>query len=121
MTTLAKGAGLGVVAVAAALLTAVDAAAAAGCRVSHAVTHTWQGGFGAAVAVTNLGDPVGGWALGFSFPAGQTITQIWNGVQTQSGSAVTVRDAGYNAALATGGTASFGFNGAGTGANPAAF
>ncbi|GAA3338200.1 rhamnogalacturonan lyase [Amorphoplanes nipponensis] len=123
MRTITKVAGLSVVAVGAALLSAVNASAAAGCRVSYAVTSTWQGGFGAAVEITNLGDPVNGWTLGWSFPSGQTVTQAWNGVATQSGAAVTVRDAGYNAAVATGATVSFGFNGAATGANtdPMAF
>ncbi|RSM67682.1 cellulose-binding protein [Actinoplanes sp. ATCC 53533] len=99
------------------------ASAAAGCRVAYTVTSQWQGGFGAAVAVTNLGDPVTSWTLGWSFPSGQTVTQLWNGVVSQSGAAVTVRDAGYNAAIATGASASFGFNGAWTGSNavPAAF
>jgi rhamnogalacturonan endolyase len=117
MATIGKIAGLGVVALGAALLTAVDANAAAGCRVAYAVTNTWQGGFGASVEITNLGDPVNGWTLGFSFPSGQTVTQLWNGVVTQSGSAVSVKDAGYNAALGTNASTSFGFNGATTGTN----
>ncbi|MET7836961.1 cellulose binding domain-containing protein, partial [Micromonospora sediminicola] len=33
-------------------------AAAAGCSVTYAVSSQWQGGFGANVTVTNLGDPV---------------------------------------------------------------
>jgi rhamnogalacturonan endolyase len=102
---------------------AVEAQAAAGCRVTYTVTNQWQGGFGAAVDVTNLGDPVNGWTLTWAFPAGQTISQLWNGTHTQSGSQVTVRDAGYNAAIPTNGTVSFGFNGAttGTNTNPASF
>ncbi|GIF59740.1 rhamnogalacturonan lyase [Asanoa iriomotensis] len=95
------------------------AAAAAGCRVDYAVTNQWQGGFGANVTVTNLGDPLNGWALAWSYTAGQTVTQAWNATVTQSGAAVTARDAGYNAALPTNGTAAFGFNGAWTGSNPA--
>jgi lysophospholipase L1-like esterase len=104
-------------------LLAAPASAAAGCRVAYAVTSQWQGGFGASVAVTNLGDPLTGWTLGFSFPSGQTVTQLWNGVVSQSGAAVTVRNAGYNGALATGASTSFGFNGSWTGANavPGAF
>ncbi|GAA3961848.1 cellulose binding domain-containing protein [Actinoplanes auranticolor] len=123
MRAVTKIAGLGVVALGAALLTAVNASAAAGCRVSYAVTNSWQGGFGAAVEVTNLGDPVNGWTLGWSFPSGQTVSQLWGGTVTQSGAAVSVRNAGYNGAIATGASASFGFNGAWTGANtdPTAF
>jgi lysophospholipase L1-like esterase len=92
--------------------------AAAGCSVKYTVSSQWPGGFGAAVDVTNLGDPVTSWTLTWSFPAAQTITQLWSGTVTQSGSAVTVRNAAWNGSVATNGTASFGFNGSWTGANP---
>jgi hypothetical protein len=99
--------------------TTTPAQAAAGCRVDYAVTSSWPGGFGASVTVTNLGDPINGWQLSWSFTTGQTITQLWNGSVTQSGAQVTVANASYNAAITTGGTAAFGFNGASTGSNPA--
>ena len=70
------------------------------------------------MVVTNLGDPVSSWKLVWSFTAGQTITQLWNGSYTQSGSQVTVSNAGYNGAIATNGMTSFGFNGAWTSGNP---
>ncbi|MFD0818434.1 cellulose binding domain-containing protein [Micromonospora zhanjiangensis] len=38
-------------------------AAAAGCQVSYTVSSEWQGGFGANVAITNLGDPITSWRL----------------------------------------------------------
>jgi hypothetical protein len=94
-------------------------AAAAGCRVSYTIGSQWQGGFGATVAVTNLGDPLTGWTLRWSYGAGQTVTQAWNATVTQSGTAVTAVNVSYNASLATGGSASFGFNGSWTGGNPA--
>ncbi|GGL21294.1 cellulose binding domain-containing protein [Mangrovihabitans endophyticus] len=88
------------------VLTALPAAAAAGCRVDY--------------QVSSLGDPLSSWTLGWSFPAGQTVTQAWNATVTQSGSQVTARNAGYNGSVATNGTVSFGFNGTWTGsANPA--
>ncbi|MFI5911686.1 arabinofuranosidase catalytic domain-containing protein [Dactylosporangium sp. NPDC051541] len=93
-------------------------AATAGCRVTYTVTNSWPGGFGAAVDVTNLGDPVNGWRLTWTFTAGQTITQLWNGTAAQSGGAVTVTNAAYNATIATGATANVGFNGSSTGTNP---
>jgi glucuronoarabinoxylan endo-1,4-beta-xylanase len=71
------------------------------------------------VVVTNLGDPLSGWTLTWSYGAGQTVGQAWNATVTQSGSSVTAKNASYNGALATGGTASFGFNGTWTGSNPA--
>ena len=94
-------------------------AAAAGCSVNYAVSSQWQGGFGANVAITNLGDPVTSWTLTWSYSAGQTVTQAWNTALTQSGAAVTARNVSYNGAIATNGTTSFGFNGSWTGSNPA--
>ncbi len=90
---------------------ATPAAAAAGCSVAYTVTSAWPGGFGADVVVTNLGDPVAGWTLGWTFPDGQRVSQGWNGAFTQSGAAVSVRDAGWNASIATGARASVGFVG----------
>ncbi|GAA1796630.1 cellulase family glycosylhydrolase [Luedemannella flava] len=111
--------GAGSLAVAGAIvLPMTQASAAASCRVSYAVTSQWPGGFGAAVDVTNLGDPVSSWTLTWTFASGQTITQLWNGSVTQSGTQVTVRNAAYNGSVATNGKASFGFNGAWTSANP---
>ncbi|WP_208012501.1 cellulase family glycosylhydrolase [Cellulomonas shaoxiangyii] len=98
--------------------TATSAQAAAGCRVDYAITNQWGGGFGANVTITNVGDPLTGWTVGWTFGSGQRITQAWNGTATQSGSTVTVKDAGWNGTLRTGGTASFGFNGSWSGSNP---
>ncbi|GIF78529.1 cellulose binding domain-containing protein [Asanoa siamensis] len=118
-------AGVGLMSAGAALLASAAVvalpahAAAAGCAVSYSVSSQWQGGFGANVVVTNLGDPINGWTLTWSFSAGQTVTQAWNTDLTQSGAAVTARNVSHNGAIATSGTASFGFNGSWTGGNPA--
>ncbi|MEV1121747.1 non-reducing end alpha-L-arabinofuranosidase family hydrolase, partial [Actinosynnema sp. NPDC049800] len=103
----------------AATLVALPAgAAAAGCSVNYAVASQWQDGFTGNVSITNLGDPLTGWTLTWSFGAGQTVTQSWNTSLTQSGSAVTAKNVSYNGSIATGGSASFGFNGSWTGSNP---
>ncbi|MGW0506712.1 non-reducing end alpha-L-arabinofuranosidase family hydrolase [Micromonospora sp. NPDC003241] len=94
-------------------------AAAAGCSVTYAVASQWQGGFGANVSITNLGDPLSSWTLTWSFGAGQTVTQSWNTTLTQSGTAVTARNVSYNGAIPTNGSVSFGFNGSWTSSNPA--
>jgi hypothetical protein len=86
-------------------------AASAGCRVNYTIGSQWSGGFSANVAVTNLGDPVSGWTLRWSFGAGQAVTQAWNATVTQSGSAVSATNASWNGSLATNGSTSFGFNG----------
>jgi len=113
---LAAGAGL----VAAAAAVALPAqAAVAGCSVNYAVTSQWQGGFGATVTITNLGDPLTGWTLIWSYTAGQRVTQAWNTTVTQSGAQVSATNVSYNGSVGTNGTASFGFNGSWTGSNPA--
>ncbi|MGV9981812.1 DUF3237 family protein [Micromonospora wenchangensis] len=112
--TLAAATLVGVVGVATA------ASAATGCRVTYTVSSQWNGGFGANVAVTNLGDPLNGWQLTWSFTAGQQVTQYWNGTASQNGGRVTVGNTTWNAALGTGASASFGFNGSWNNAsNPA--
>jgi len=93
-------------------------ATTAGCAVSYAVSSQWQGGFGANVSVTNLGDPVTSWTVTWSFSAGQAVTQAWNTTLTQSGSAVTAKSVSYNGSVGTNATVSFGFNGSWTGSNP---
>ncbi|MFI5484431.1 rhamnogalacturonan lyase family protein [Micromonospora echinaurantiaca] len=101
------------------LTTLTAAAAAAGCRVDYRVTNQWPDGFGADVAVTNLGDPITGWTLTWTFPAGQRVGQAWNATVSQSGVDVSARNVDWNAALGTGDTAAFGFVGSWTGGNPA--
>ena len=70
-------------------ITDAQAAATPACRVDYKITSQWGAGFGADVAVTNLGDPVTGWTLGWTLAAGQGITQAWNATVTVTGSAVT--------------------------------
>ncbi|MEO3820259.1 cellulase family glycosylhydrolase [Plantactinospora sp. B24E8] len=109
-TTLVAGVGL---------VAATGAQAAAGCRVAYTIASQWPGGFSATIGVTNLGDPVRGWSLVWTYPAGQRVTQAWNATVTSSGSQVTATDVGYNAAIGTNATVSFGLNGSWTGANTA--
>jgi endo-1,4-beta-xylanase len=70
------------------------------------------------VSITNLGSPISNWTLTWSFGAGQTITQLWNGSYTQSGGNVTVTNVSYNGSIGSGGNTSFGFNGSWNGSNP---
>ncbi|MFF6813254.1 cellulase family glycosylhydrolase [Streptomyces sp. NPDC012403] len=100
-------------------LSGPQAAAATGCRVDYTVASQWQGGFQAGVRITNLGDPVSGWTLGFTMPdAGQKVVQGWNATWSQSGSTVTATAVDWNRTLATGATVDVGFTGSFTGANP---
>jgi cellulase/cellobiase CelA1 len=76
------------------------------------VKNEWTGGFTANVTVTNSGTAaINGWTLAFSFPGDQKVTNAWNATVSQSGAAVTATNVSYNAAIAPGGNAQFGFQG----------
>src|SRR5689334_4044459 len=105
---------------AAGLATAVSASAATtGCSVTYTVVSQWQGGFQGGVSFTNLGDPLAGWTLEFTFPdAAQKITQGWNATWSQSGTAVTAVGMSWNSSVPTNGSLSLGFIGSWSGSNP---
>lgn len=91
-------------------------AAAGPCSVAYQVNQ-WTGGFTAAVTVTDTGAPVTSWTLTWTFPGDQQITSAWNATATQTGEAVSAVNESYNGSIATGGTASFGFQGTFSGSN----
>jgi acetylxylan esterase len=93
-----------------------------GCRVGY-VVNAWNTGLTATITITNSGPPLTGWTLGFTLPAGQTITSGWNATWTGAGGAVTARNVSYNGTLATGASTSIGLQATHTGdsSRPAAF
>jgi cellulose 1,4-beta-cellobiosidase len=108
-----------VVATAGLVVVANQAFAASGCTAKYTIGNQWPGGFQAQVDVTNLGDPLTSWNVGWDFGnASQTITQIWNANKTQSALHVNATNLSYNGNVATNGAISFGFTGNWTGANP---
>ncbi|GCE76484.1 glycoside hydrolase family 6 protein [Cellulomonas biazotea] len=94
-----------------------------GCTVKYTAS-SWNTGFTGSVKVTNNGtSALNGWTLGFSFANGQQVTQGWSAEWSQSGAAVTAKNAAWNGTLAAGGSVDVGFNGSHTGTNnaPTAF
>jgi cellulase/cellobiase CelA1 len=87
------------------------ARSAGGYTVTYTISSDWGTGANADVTIkNNTSVTVNGWTLAFTFPGNQKITNLWNGIYTQSGASVSVKDAGYNATIAAnGGTVSFGF------------
>ncbi|MEU1199050.1 cellulose binding domain-containing protein [Streptomyces sp. NPDC005813] len=95
-----------------------DPAPSGACAVTYRITNQWSGGFQADVTLTNTGTSAwNGWTLGWTFPDGQRITQLWNADPTQDGAAVTARNVSWNAAVAPGSSVGFGFTGSWTGSN----
>ncbi|MCD9877202.1 glycoside hydrolase family 6 protein [Streptomyces guryensis] len=98
-------------------------AASVPCTVDYKVQNDWGSGFTAAVTVTNNTAAKSSWAVKWSYAGNQKVTSFWNAKLTQSGTAVTAANETYNGQLATGGSASFGFQGSysGTNALPTSF
>jgi hypothetical protein len=94
----------------------------ASCSVTYSLTNSWGGAFQGSVTVTNNSTTaINGWTLTWTWPnSGEALTSMWNASYTQTGSAVTVTNAGYDATLAaSGGNQSFGFQSSDTGTTPA--
>jgi chitin-binding protein len=70
-------------------------------------TSDWVTGYCANVDVKNTGAAAVQWQVSMAIQG--TITSLWNGVYTQSGTTLNVTGAGWNNALAAGGTVQFGF------------
>ncbi len=108
---------------AAALVAVTQASAAVGCRVTYTITNAWSGGFGANIAITNLGDPLTSWTLEWDFPnSSQRVSQLWNGNFTQAPGSqhVTVTNVSYNGSVGTNASVNPGpgLNGTFSGSNP---
>ena len=79
------------------------------CTATPKVVGHWNGGFQGEVTVANTGTAAfAGWTAKFTLPGGQSITQIWGGTATGTGS-VTVKNVAYNGALGAGASTTFGF------------
>ncbi|MET0521975.1 MAG: PHB depolymerase family esterase [Jiangellaceae bacterium] len=92
---------------------------ATACRVGY-TANSWTNGFTATVTVTNTGaSALNGWTIQWTWPGNQSITNGWNATLGQSGSQVTARNVGYNAAIGPNQSVSFGFQGTYSGTNNA--
>ena len=83
------------------------------CHVGYTVSSQWGGGFGASITINNTGTAaISHWTLTWAFADGQTVSQLWNGVEVQNGANVSVSNESYNGSIASGGSYSgMGFNG----------
>ncbi|WP_249714464.1 PQQ-dependent sugar dehydrogenase [Rhizomonospora bruguierae] len=86
------------------------------CSVRY-VVNQWSNGFTADITVTNGGPALNGWALTWTWPGDQRVTNAWNTELSQSGRAVTARNAAWNAGLPANGTVTLGFQATYSGTN----
>jgi hypothetical protein len=82
------------------------------CTVDYVISPQNSSAFGAAITIVNGPTAITSWTLTWSFANGQTVASLWNGIETQSGANVTVKNEPYNGSIAAGGTLTgIGFNG----------
>ncbi|MDI5961212.1 glycoside hydrolase family 18 protein [Streptantibioticus silvisoli] len=73
-------------------------------------TSDWSGGYTGQYVITNSsGQPLSGWTLKFTLPAGTSISSLWNGAYTADGGHVTVTGAGWDNTIAAGASVTVGF------------
>ena len=85
------------------------------CRATWRTMSQWPGGFTAEIVVQNISSgTINGWTVTFTFPGGQSITNLWNGIRTGVGPTVIVRNQPWNGTLPPNGTTSFGFQATGS-------
>ncbi|WP_328710489.1 PQQ-dependent sugar dehydrogenase [Microbispora hainanensis] len=95
---------------------ASPAAGRRACSAAYEISNQWPGGFQGGLTVRNSGSvPISSWTVTFTFPNGQSITQLWGGRYTQSGSTVTVTNESWNGSLEPGAATTAGFTGSWTG------
>jgi dienelactone hydrolase len=92
---------------------------AGACTATYRTANSWPGGFQGEVTVTAAGAALNGWTVRWTLASGQTVSQLWNGTLTTSGSAVTVHNATYSGSVPAAGSVVFGFLADGTPSTPA--
>ncbi|KOU96975.1 chitinase [Streptomyces sp. XY533] len=93
------------------------AQAAASATATYTKVSDWGSGFEGKWVVKNTGTTtLSSWTVEWDYPAGTSVTSAWDATVTGSGTHWTAKNVGWNGTLAPGASASFGFNGAGSGA-----
>jgi hypothetical protein len=73
------------------------------CTIGYSITNQWTPGFQFALTITNNSTTaLSNWTLTWAYANGQQITQLWNGIESQSGANVTVTNESYNGTIAPG-------------------
>ncbi|MEV7805316.1 cellulose binding domain-containing protein [Microbispora sp. NPDC088329] len=90
------------------------------CSATFRVVNSWSGGWQGEVTVRAGASAINGWTVNWTWPGSQSITQVWGGVRSGSGSNVTVRNESWNGSLGAGANTTFGFIAGGSSAAPAA-
>jgi len=103
------------------IMASSGASAQGACSVAYSTVNSWGNGGQYKVTLTNTGAAKTSWELCWTFAGNDTIPNLWDGVLTQTGKNVCVKNAPYNPNLPAGGTATFGFLVNNPGAIPTVF
>src|SRR4051794_33141529 len=80
------------------------------CTATFRMVNPWDGGFQGEVTVVNNGSTtLNGWTVRLTLASGQTLVNLWNGSNTGTSGAISVRNASYNGSVGGHGSTSFGF------------
>lgn len=80
------------------------------CTATYRTVNGWPGGYQGEVTVANNGSTtLNGWTVRMTMPSGETISSLWNGVNTGTTGSVTVKNADYNGTIGAGASTVFGF------------
>ncbi|GAB3795968.1 endo-1,4-beta-xylanase [Micromonospora zhanjiangensis] len=80
------------------------------CTATYRTVNSWGGGYQGEVTVANNGSgTLNGWTVRLTLAAGQTLANVWNGVNTGTTGTISVRNASYNGSLGANASTTFGF------------
>jgi endo-1,4-beta-xylanase len=87
------------------------------CSATYRSVNNWNTGFQGEVTVKNNGSStLNGWTVNLGLASGQSISSLWNGVNSGTSGSVTVKNAPYNGSLGGNASTTFGFTANGNGA-----
>ncbi|WP_426513640.1 endo-1,4-beta-xylanase [Dactylosporangium sp. McL0621] len=80
------------------------------CTATFRMINSWGGGFQGEVTVANNGSAtLNGWTVHLTLAGGQTMANIWNGINTGTTGTISVRNATYNGSVGANASTTFGF------------
>ncbi|MGC9668966.1 glycoside hydrolase family 6 protein [Planosporangium sp. 12N6] len=91
---------------------------AGACTATYQTVSSWQGGFQGQVTVKAGTSAINGWTVTWTLAGGQSISQVWNGTLTTTGSTASVKNVSWNGALAANASTQFGFTANGAASTP---
>lgn len=91
---------------------------AGACSATYRTVNSWPGGFQAEVTIRAGSSAITAWTARWALAGGQTISQLWNGALTVSGTSVTVKNLSWNGSLGANASTTFGLNATGSPSTP---